>query len=30
MGLFEKIFGPRGKDKQDQQWITLNNLEFPG
>ena len=25
MGLFEKIFGPRGKDTSGQQWITLNN-----
>lgn len=25
MGLFEKIFGPRGKDHSGQQWTTLNN-----
>lgn len=25
MGLLEKIFGPRGKDVQGQQWITLNS-----
>lgn len=25
MGLFEKIFGSHGKDKQGQQWYTLNN-----
>lgn len=25
MGLFEKIFGPRGKDTSGQLWITLNN-----
>lgn len=25
MGLLQKIFGPRGKDTQGQQWITLNN-----
>lgn len=25
MGLFEKIFGPRGKDTSGQQWITLNS-----
>lgn len=24
MGLFEKIFGPRGRDKQGQQWYSLN------
>lgn len=27
MGLFEKIFGPRAKDPQGQQWVTLNNFD---
>ena len=26
MGLFEKIFGPRGKDTSGQRWVTLNNF----
>lgn len=25
MGLFEKIFGPRGKDTSGQRWVALNN-----
>lgn len=25
MGLFQKIFGPRGKDVNGQRWVTLNN-----
>ena len=27
MGLFEKIFGPRGRDKNGDRWVSLNNYE---
>lgn len=27
MGLFEKIFGPRGRDKAGNRWFSLNNYE---
>ncbi len=27
MGLFEKIFGPRGRDKTGNLWFSLNNYE---